>query len=81
MNPKEKLRKKLKEITGAEAPTDFCALLNASMEVGEITTKDFAEKFSVSRPTVDRWRRDKNRPRSVLNKYVYEKLLEYLKNK
>lgn len=49
----------------------FRSLLEQGMELLQLTDKDIAREFGVSRPTVTRWRNGANAPHPALRKPVY----------
>lgn len=60
---------------------DFERILNDVMDLTELAEKDIAHQFSVSRPTVERWRHGKTSPHPAMRPPVYQWLQAQLDNK
>jgi transcriptional regulator with XRE-family HTH domain len=80
MTPREELQEKL--IRAIQAPEDdelFVDVVRTSMDLLSITDTDLAERFGVSRPSVNRWRNGMNAPHPAMRPRIYKELLKRAK--
>jgi hypothetical protein len=59
-----------------EDDEQFCGFVVASLEILEMTDRDFADSLSVSRPCVSRWSNGKNLPRTATRKATASSVTE-----
>jgi hypothetical protein len=74
MTTNDQMRKFKNDLKSADCRdrNEFYRLFNTGMELLRMLDGDVTSEFSVSRPTVNRWRNGKNAPHPLMRQPIYD---------